>query len=58
MQQVSREQGDVNTGELRAAYVDALDAETRQWLERDAKVFFHQALSTPVMNVLARTEGA
>lgn len=58
MNKVSREQGDVNTGALREAFVNSLDAETKHWLERDADVFLHQALSTPVMNVLAKTEGA
>lgn len=58
MTTISREQGDINVGEQRDAFVNSLDAETRYWLEKDAEVFFHQALSTPVMNVLAKTEGA
>lgn len=58
MAPVSREQGDVNTGFQRQAYIDQLNSKSRYWLERDANVFFHQALSTPVMNVLAKTEGA
>lgn len=58
MKNISREQGDVNVGELREAFVNSLDTETRFWIEKDAEVFFHQALSTPVMNVLAKTEGA
>ena len=57
-QTVSKEQGDINTGKLRTQYVDSLNEETRHWLEEDAKYFLHQALSTPVMNVLAKTEGA
>ncbi|HRP58203.1 aminotransferase class III-fold pyridoxal phosphate-dependent enzyme, partial [Agriterribacter sp.] len=57
-QTISKEQGDINTGSLRAQYVERLDDETRHWLEEDAKYFLHQALSTPVMNVLAKTEGA
>lgn len=57
-QTVSKEQGDINTGSLRAQYVDSLNEETRHWLEEDGKYFLHQALSTPVMNVLAKTEGA
>ena len=55
---VSKEQGDTNTGSLRAQYVERLDEETRHWLEEDAQYFLHQALSSPVMNVLAKTEGA
>ncbi len=58
MTNVSKEQGDVNISELRSAFVSSLDAETQFWLEKDAGVFFHQALSTPVMNVLAKTDGA
>lgn len=57
-QEFSKEQGDNNAGEFRAAYIAGLDQETRHWIEEDAKYFFHQALSTPVMNVLAKTEGA
>src|SRR5690606_18016497 len=57
-QTISKEQGDTNTGSLRAQYVERLDDETRHWLKEDAKYFLHQALSTPVMNVLAKTEGA
>ncbi|HTN08337.1 (R)-1-hydroxy-2-aminoethylphosphonate ammonia-lyase [Agriterribacter sp.] len=57
-QTVSKEQGDINTGSLRAQYVNSLDEETRHWLEEDEKYFLHQALSTPVMNILAKTEGA
>ena len=54
----SKEQGDVNSTDERRKYTEGLDAETRYWLEEDAKYFLHQALSTPVMNVLSRTEGA
>jgi len=54
---VSREQGDVNQSELREEYYKDLDDQTRQLIEEDAKYFLHQALSTPVMNVLSKTEG-
>jgi 4-aminobutyrate aminotransferase len=57
-QEVSKEQGDNNISALRAEYVDGLNAETKFWLEEDASYFLHQALSTPVMNVLSKTEGA
>ncbi|HVU98731.1 MAG TPA: aspartate aminotransferase family protein [Puia sp.] len=53
----SKEQGDINSTDERRKYIESLDAETRHWLEEDAKYFLHQALSTPVMNVLSRTEG-
>src|SRR5665213_170643 len=55
---ISREQGDINQSPLRQAYHDRLDAATKQLIEDDASVFLHQALSTPVMNVLSKTEGA
>jgi len=54
---VSREQGDVNQSELRDEYYKDLDDQTRQLIAEDAKYFLHQALSTPVMNVLSKTEG-
>jgi len=55
---ISEDQGDINTSEQRSLYNQSLDKETLHWLEEDAKYFFHQALSTPVMNVLSKTEGA
>lgn len=54
---ISREQGDINQSPLRQAYHDRLDAATKQLIEDDASIFLHQALSTPVMNVLSKTEG-
>lgn len=57
-QPISLEQGDVNQSELRAAYHAQLDAPTKALIDQDAKYFLHQALSTPVMNVLSKTEGA
>jgi 4-aminobutyrate aminotransferase len=54
---ISREQGDPNTGEERVRYLQELDETTRSWIEEDARFFLHQALSTPVMNVLRKTEG-
>ena len=56
-QQISLEQGDVNQSPLRQAYHRQLDAATKQLIEEDAAYFLHQALSTPVMNVLSKTEG-
>jgi 4-aminobutyrate aminotransferase len=55
---ISREQGDINKSELREKYFNDLNAETRQLIEKDASYFLHQALSTPVMNVLSKTSGA
>src|SRR4051812_42859243 len=54
---VSREQGDVNQSELRRQYYQDLDEATKELIAEDAKYFLHQALSTPVMNVLSKTEG-
>ncbi len=55
---VSTEQGDINTSDLRKNFNERLDEETKHWIEEDARYFIHQALSTPVMNVLSKTEGA
>lgn len=55
---VSKEQGDNNVTQNRKHYTSTLDAETRHWISEDSKYFLHQALSTPVMNVLSKTEGA
>ena len=55
---VSKEQGDNNATEKRKDYVENLDDKTRHWIDEDAKYFLHQALSTPVMNVLSKTDGA
>jgi len=57
-QTISREQGDNNSTERRKIFHQKLDAETKLWIEEDSKYFLHQALSTPVMNVLSKTEGA
>lgn len=54
---ISLEQGDINQSQLRKQYNEQLSDETKQWIEKDAKYFLHQALSTPVMNVLSKTEG-
>jgi 4-aminobutyrate aminotransferase len=53
------EQGDINTTEARRLYWERnLTGEARRWFEEDAKYFLHQSLSTPVVNVIARAEGA
>ncbi|MBK1438841.1 aspartate aminotransferase family protein [Parapedobacter sp. ISTM3] len=54
---VSREQGDINGSDLRKDYVSGLDGDTLKWITEDTDVFLHQALSTPVMNVLTKTDG-
>ena len=55
---VSKEQGDNNATENRKKYNQKLDSVTKHWIDEDSKYFLHQALSTPVMNVLTKTEGA
>jgi 4-aminobutyrate aminotransferase len=35
-----------------------VDGGTRHWLERDARCFLHQSLSTPCLNVLTESRGA
>ncbi|WEK34298.1 MAG: aspartate aminotransferase family protein [Candidatus Pseudobacter hemicellulosilyticus] len=52
------EQGDSNQSGGRQEYLQSLSEETQYWIREDAAVFLHQALSTPVMNILTRTEGA
>lgn len=55
---MSKEQGDNNSTQNRKIYYQNLDEETKFWIDEDSKYFLHQALSTPVMNVLSKTEGA
>lgn len=51
-------EGDVNTSSRRAAWLrDHLDDDTRALLERDQRVFLHQSLSTPCLNVLDGAQG-
>ena len=53
------EQGDINTTEARQRYWERnLSGEARAWFDEDARCFLHQSLSTPVINVIARAEGA
>ncbi|MCB0628101.1 MAG: hypothetical protein KDD15_00160 [Lewinella sp.] len=47
-------QGDTNTLSGQQTFRNQQSETTRNWLEADEKYFLHQALSTPVMNVLAR----
>ena len=55
----AQSEGDVNTTSRRAAWMaEHIDAETRGWLEEDARYFLHQALSTPCLNVLRGCGGS
>jgi 4-aminobutyrate aminotransferase len=52
-------EGDLNLSTQRAAWSAAhIDAETRRWLDEDARYFLHQSLSTPCLNVLKGCSGA
>ena len=52
-------EGDVNLTPARAAWQAAnLDDETRELLARDRRVFLHQSMSTPCVDVLTGCEGA
>ena len=54
-----RSEGDINLSPNRRAWsTSTIGTETRGWLDRDANVFLHQALSTPCLNVLTGCEGA
>ena len=58
MNEMKREQGDINTSGLRNIYWKRnLSSAAKELIERDAKCFLHQNLSTPVMNVLSKTDG-
>jgi 4-aminobutyrate aminotransferase len=52
-------EGDLNISPRRASWsAEHIDAETRHWLDEDAKYFLHQSLSTPCLNVLKGCQGA
>jgi len=53
------EQGDINTTPARQRYWERnLSDEARRWFEEDARHFLHQSLSTPVLNVIVKADGA
>lgn len=53
-----RSEGDINRSPLREDWQqENLDHEARELLERDARVFLHQSLSTPCLNALTACEG-
>jgi 4-aminobutyrate aminotransferase len=55
---MQREQGDVNTTELRRKYWERnLSGAAREWFEKDNRYFLHQSLSTPVLQVVSRAYG-
>jgi 4-aminobutyrate aminotransferase len=53
-----RSEGDINISPRRQAWAEAhIGEEARSWLERDAKVFLHQSLSTPCLNLVEECKG-
>ncbi|HCG5949080.1 TPA: aspartate aminotransferase family protein [Vibrio parahaemolyticus] len=53
-----RSEGDVNTTPARQAWNASMDDErTQALLKRDSKVFLHQAMSTPCLDILEAAEG-
>ncbi len=53
-----RSEGDVNWSDHRRQWIEhELDAVTQGLLDEDARYFFHQALSTPCLNVLRGCDG-
>ncbi|NJB71344.1 4-aminobutyrate aminotransferase [Saonia flava] len=52
-------EGDVNLTMARKSWMEnELDEQTKTLLEKDAKYFLHQSMSTPCMDVLENCEGA
>lgn len=57
--QVDLSEGDSNLSPQRQRWIEtAIDDTSKQWLERDARVFLHQSLSTPCLNVLKTCRGS
>ena len=52
-------EGESNLSRQRSAWLEQhVSAESRTWLDADARVFLHQSLSTPCLDVLGHAEGA
>ncbi|MFT7336368.1 MAG: 4-aminobutyrate aminotransferase, partial [Porticoccaceae bacterium] len=52
-------EGDINLTEARIDWLaTAVDEKTKRLLDKDARYFFHQALSTPCLDVLSDCNGA
>lgn len=50
-------EGDVNFSDARKNWYSIMDGTTLEWLEQDAGLFLHQALSTPCLDVIESCEG-
>jgi 4-aminobutyrate aminotransferase len=58
MPSVDISEGDINLSEARRRWANEyVDAKTQAILDEDARVFLHQALSTPCLNAIERSEG-
>ncbi|WP_085499227.1 (R)-1-hydroxy-2-aminoethylphosphonate ammonia-lyase [Arenibacter troitsensis] len=56
--QNKKTEGDINFTPARAAWMDSqISEETKEILERDARYFLHQSMSTPCLDVLQSCEG-
>ena len=56
--QNKKTEGDINFTPARAAWMDSqISEETKEILERDARYFLHQSMSTPCLDVLKGCEG-
>ncbi|WP_072860834.1 (R)-1-hydroxy-2-aminoethylphosphonate ammonia-lyase [Arenibacter palladensis] len=56
--QNKKTEGDINFTPARAAWMDSqINEETKELLERDARFFLHQSMSTPCLDVLKGCEG-
>ncbi|VXB80775.1 (R)-1-hydroxy-2-aminoethylphosphonate ammonia-lyase [Maribacter litoralis] len=54
-----RTEGDINNTKARNEWIEGItDLKTLKLLEKDARYFFHQALSTPCLDVLGNCNGA
>ena len=53
-----KSEGDLNLSPRRKQWLaENIDAETKAWLDEDAKYFLHQSLSTPCLNVFKSCDG-
>lgn len=53
-----RTEGDINSTPERKKWDAKIDEETKKLLEKDARYFLHQSMSTPCLDVLQHCEGA
>ena len=58
MAPVDRSEGDINLSPARAGWLSGhIDLPTQRLLDEDSRLFLHQALSTPCLDVIERAEG-